>query len=193
VKEIDAVVLSHAHIDHSGALPCSKAGLRRPIFATHATRDLCAAMLDDAAIIQEADARFLNKQIDRGARHASGSTRSTPRRTPWRRWSASSRSPTTAPFEVAPGVRVTFLDAGHVLGSAITALDIDEDGRTRRWCSPATSGAPTCPSSATRRWSPARTLLITESTYGDRLHDPIAKMDDDLAESSSAPSPAAAR
>src|SRR5579859_6244731 len=64
--ELDAVVLSHAHIDHSGALPLLvKAGYGGPIYATPATRDLCAAMLVDAAMIQESDARYVNKSIDR--------------------------------------------------------------------------------------------------------------------------------
>src|ERR1700722_7124678 len=65
--KLTAVVLSHAHIDHSGALPMlAKNGYSGPIFATPATRDLCAAMLAHAASIQESDARFINKQIDRG-------------------------------------------------------------------------------------------------------------------------------
>jgi len=64
---LDAVICTHAHIDHSGALPLLvKQGYRGPIYATHATRDLCAAMLRDAAYIQESDARYLNRQIARG-------------------------------------------------------------------------------------------------------------------------------
>src|SRR5579872_4511739 len=66
-RALSAVVLSHAHIDHSGALPMlGKAGYDGPVFCTPATRDLCAAMLADAANIQESDARFINKQVDRG-------------------------------------------------------------------------------------------------------------------------------
>ncbi len=64
---IDVVVLSHAHIDHSGALPLLvKRGYRGPIYATPATRDLCAVMLADAAMIQEQDARYVNRLVERG-------------------------------------------------------------------------------------------------------------------------------
>src|SRR5690606_36418955 len=64
---LDAVVLSHAHIDHSGALPMlCKAGFSGPIYTTPATRDLCAVMLQDSAMIQAADARYLNRAIERG-------------------------------------------------------------------------------------------------------------------------------
>jgi metallo-beta-lactamase family protein len=67
MNEVAAVVLSHAHIDHSGALPMlGKAGYEGAVYVTPATRDLCAAMLADAAAIQESDARFINKQIDKG-------------------------------------------------------------------------------------------------------------------------------
>src|SRR5262249_18626485 len=63
-REITTVVLSHAHIDHSGALPMlGKSGYDGPVFCTPATRDLCAAMLADAAAIQDSDARYINKQI----------------------------------------------------------------------------------------------------------------------------------
>src|SRR5688572_27576739 len=69
VHELDAVVLSHAHIDHSGAIPLlAKNGYRGPIYATPATRDLCTVMLRDAAAIQHADARFLNKQNSKHGR-----------------------------------------------------------------------------------------------------------------------------
>ena len=70
-RDIDAVVLSHAHIDHSGALPMlCKQGYAGPIYATPATRDLCAVMLQDAAMIQAADARYLNRAIERGSADA---------------------------------------------------------------------------------------------------------------------------
>lgn len=129
---VDAVVLSHAHIDHSGALPVLvKRGFSGPIYATPATRDLCAVMLVDAALIQEADARYINKVIDRDG---ADMDRVEPL------YTESDTIPVLAqmlslPYRrrqlVAPGVHVTFLDAGHVLGSAITVLDVEEDGETK--------------------------------------------------------------
>jgi metallo-beta-lactamase family protein len=183
VKDIDAVILSHAHIDHSGALPLLvKQGYNGPIYSTHATRDLCAAMLMDAANIQEADARYLNKQIDRGDLD---SDRVEPLYTEADAVAALERFvtlPYHRTFEVAPGVRVTFFDAGHVLGSAITALDVDEGGRARRLVFTGDLGRTNMPILRDPEVVPGADVLISESTYGDRLHDPISKMDDDLAE-----------
>jgi Cft2 family RNA processing exonuclease len=173
VKEIDAVILSHAHIDHSGALPLLvKQGYDGPIYATHATHDLCAAMLLDAANIQESDARFLNKQIDRGV---IDSERVDALYTEADALEALERFvaiPYHRSFEVAKGVRVTFFDAGHVLGSAIVALDSEEDGRTRRLVFTGDLGRTNMPILRDPEVVPGAEMLITESTYGDRLHDP---------------------
>lgn len=183
VKDIDAVILSHAHIDHSGALPLLvKQGYDGPIYSTHATRDLCAAMLMDAASIQESDARYLNKQIERG--HLD-SDRVEALYTEADAVAALERFvtlPYHRTFEVAPGVRVTFFDAGHVLGSAITALDVDEGAKARRLVFTGDLGRNHMPILRDPEVVPGAEILISESTYGDRLHDPISKMDDDLAE-----------
>ena len=183
MKDIDAVILSHAHIDHSGALPLLvKQGYDGPIYSTHATRDLCAAMLMDAASIQESDARYLNKQIERGQLD---SDRVEALYTEADAVAALERFvtlPYHRTFEVAPGVRVTFFDAGHVLGSAITALDVDEGAKARRLVFTGDLGRDHMPILRDPEVVPGAEILISESTYGDRLHDPISKMDDDLAE-----------
>lgn len=183
VDEIDAVVLSHAHIDHSGALPLLVAqGYDGPIYATHATRDLCAAMLRDAAYIQEADARYLNKQIDRGELDSEPVDALYTEADALAAIERFVSIPYHRGFEVAPGVRVTFYDAGHVLGSAITALDADEDGTWRRVVFTGDLGRHHMPILRDPELVSGAELLLTESTYGDRLHDPIEKMDEDLAE-----------
>ncbi len=182
VDEIDVVVLSHAHIDHSGALPLLvKQGYDGPIYATHATRDLCAAMLRDAAYIQEADARHLNKQIARG------DLESDPVEALYTEADALAAIdrfvsiPYRRAMHVAPGVTVTFYDAGHVLGSAITALDVEENGATRRVVFTGDLGRNNMPILRDPEVVSGAEMLISESTYGDRLHDPIEKMDEDLA------------
>lgn len=182
VASIDAVVLSHAHIDHSGALPLLvKQGYRGPIYATHATRDLCAAMLIDAAMIQEADARYLNHQIERGRIDGDRVEALFTEADAIAALGQFVGIPYHRTFEVAKGVRVTYFDAGHVLGSAITALDVDEGDRTRRLVFTGDLGRSHMPILRDPEVVPGADMLITESTYGDRLHDPIARMDDDLA------------
>src|ERR1019366_1588562 len=118
---LSAVVLSHAHIDHSGALPIlAKSGYEGPVYCTPATRDLCSAMLVDAAMIQESDARFINKQIDRGR---SDMIRVEPLYGPddaVRVLKQTMGVPYPRRVTIAPGVDLTFFDAGHVLGSAVT-------------------------------------------------------------------------
>ena len=174
---LSAVVLSHAHIDHSGALPIlAKSGYEGPGYCTPATRDLCSAMLVDAAMIQESDARFINKQIDRGR---SDMIRVEPLYGPddaVRVLKQMMGVPYHRRVTIAPGVDLTFFDAGHVLGSAVTVLDVDEDGVRRRLVFTGDLGRrdmpilrdPECPEGAD--------VLVIESTYGDRLHEPIAAM-----------------
>src|SRR6476646_1899969 len=126
IGELDAVVLSHAHIDHSGRLPYLIAqGYSKTIWATSATRDLCAIMLADSAHIQEKDAEFLAKhrkdfvQPLYGMRHAV------------RTMELMVALPYDKPFDVVPGVRGSYVDAGHILGSASVILDCVEEGQSR--------------------------------------------------------------
>ncbi len=183
VHEIDAVVLSHAHIDHSGALPLLvKQGYEGPIYATHATRDLCAAMLLDAAMIQAADARYLNRHIARGEIDSDPVDPLFDQADALEALERFVAIPYHRTFEVARGVRVTLFDAGHVLGSAIVALDVDEGPGSRRLVFTGDLGRRNMPILRDPEVVPGADVLISESTYGDRLHDPIEKMDDDLAE-----------
>jgi metallo-beta-lactamase family protein len=181
-RSLDAVVLSHAHIDHSGALPMlAKAGYEGSIYCTPATRDLCAAMLLDAANIQESDARFINKQIERGQHDLDPVEPLYSEADVTRVLERMISVPYHRKIPVAPGVSATFLDAGHVLGSAMTVLDVDEDGKKTRLVFTGDLGRRHMPILRDPECPPDADVLLMESTYGDRLHAPIEEMDDKLA------------
>ena len=127
VGEIDAIVLSHAHIDHAGRLPfLVHEGYGKAIHATRATRDLSEVMLADAAHIQEQDANFLARRSRTHADPLYG------QRDALRTMELFRGESYDIPVEIVPGVRATFVDAGHILGSASVILDCTGDGATRR-------------------------------------------------------------
>ena len=129
VSSIDAVVLSHAHIDHSGNLPTFvRQGYSGPIYTTPATIDLCLAMLADSAFLQEKDAEFCNrrrahrKQIGRDDRECEPLyTRDDAEAT----FKLFRSAPLHQIHEIAPGVTYTGYDAGHMLGSSSVVMEAD--------------------------------------------------------------------
>ena len=127
LDEIDAVILSHAHIDHSGRLPLlARRGFDRPVYATPATRDLCAVMLADSAHIQEKDAEFLAR------RHKTFAQPLYEQADVTRLMRRMISIPYNVPFDPAPGIRATFVEAGHILGSASVVLECAEGDKRRR-------------------------------------------------------------
>lgn len=166
---IDALILSHAHIDHSGNIPSLvKNGFQGNIYSTPATRDLCSIMLRDAGFIQEADARYMNKKRRRQGQ---------PPLEPLYTQEDAARSMRYfisfdygRAFPVAPGVTLTFHDAGHILGSALVCLDIEEGGQRRRLLFTGDLGRPDYPILNDPFIPEQVNVLITESTYGNRLH-----------------------
>ena len=175
--DLAGVVLSHAHIDHAGRLPLLvKEGYSGTVWSTAATRDLCAIMLADSAHIQEKDAEFLRRRGREAVQPLYGTADIPPL------MSRMVGMPYDKPFDVCPGVRATFVDAGHILGSASVILECTENGHTRtllfsgdigRWQQPIIRD-PQPP-------AVAADLVIMESTYGDRDHPPIEDMRERLA------------
>jgi metallo-beta-lactamase family protein len=166
LRGADAVVLSHAHIDHSGALPSLvKGGFRGPIHATAASADLCRLMLLDSAHIQEKDAAWLARRERRLVEPLYGAQDA--------EQTAERMQPHDygAGFEAVPGVRVTFYDAGHILGSALVQLDLQEGSRHRRLLFTGDLGRPFLPILRDPVQLDGCDFYLSESTYGDLARD----------------------
>ena len=168
VEEIDSIVLSHAHIDHAGRLPLlARHGYSNTIWCTAATRDLCNVMLADSAHIQEKDADFLSRR-NKEAVPPLYDVRDAARvaelmvGVPYRRQ-----------FDVVPGVKATFLDAGHILGSAVVELECTEGGTTKRIVFSGDIGRWGLPIIRDPQSPAGADLVIMESTYGNRDHESV--------------------
>jgi len=178
---IDFLLLSHAHIDHSGNLPTLvRQGFRGQVLATPATRDLCDIMLRDAAHLQVRDVEYVNKK-----RISQGKNPFEPLYTP------DDIPPTLErfrdldygePMEVTPGVTVMFYDAGHILGSALALIEIRENGRCSRLLFTGDLGRKDMPILRDPVQVRDVDILLTESTYGNRRHPPIENVGNELAE-----------
>src|SRR6266852_598972 len=177
---IDAVLLSHAHIDHCGNLPnLVRQGFTGPIYCTPATRDLMAIMLADSGKIQEEDAEYLNSQRPKGEPPTQPLyTRQDASRTA----SQCDSIPYDRPGEVSPGVQVRFVDAGHLLGSAMVALKIQNSAAEHTITFTGDLGRRGLPILRDPAPVPPAELLISESTYGGRTHPPVEELADGLAD-----------
>jgi metallo-beta-lactamase family protein len=167
--EVDVLILSHAHIDHTGRVPKLVAdGFRGKIFATHATRDLCAIMLLDSAKIQAADADYKNRKhrrFDEPEVVPLYTSADVHRTMGMFRSFGYGQS-----FQVHPEVSVTFLDSGHILGSASVNLRIQEGERSVRLAFTGDIGRPNRPILRDPDPMLPADFVICESTYGDREH-----------------------
>jgi metallo-beta-lactamase family protein len=179
-KDIAAVVLSHAHIDHCGNLPnLVRRGFNGPIFCTPATRALASVMLGDAAKIQEEDAHYLNKRRNPGEAKVEPLYDARDVFRTLHRFQAVRYGAT---FSVAKGVEGTFADAGHLLGSAHVALRIDGPGGERRLTFTGDYGRFGLPILRDPEPLAKCDLLISESTYGGHTHEPVDETAERLGE-----------
>lgn len=174
---VDAMLLSHAHIDHSGVIPIlCRDGFQGPIYCTDATADLCAILLRDSAYIQEQDAVWLTKKnAKKGLPPVPPLYTQADAEACLRQFRAVRYD---HPTPVLPGVTATWLDAGHILGSAMIVLDVQERGRRLRLVFSGDLGR----GNNDILRDPARPqevdYLMIESTYGNRAHESLADVND---------------
>lgn len=180
-SEIDALVLSHAHIDHSGLIPRLVAeGFNGPIWSTPATRDLCTIMLADSAHIQEYDFAYDVKRARKQGRELE-------EQEPL--YTEEDVPPAMALFqvidyakatEILPGITLTYTDAGHILGSAVVHLTIDDGAKVLRLTFSGDVGRYVDRLLPEPVRFPQADVIICESTYGDRDHASVAEAEEEL-------------
>ena len=169
-KDIHYLLLSHAHIDHSGLIPyIYSLGFRGKIYCTAATRDLCKLMLQDTAFIQEQDVRWYNKKMDR---------QNKPKIKPLFDMSHAQQVMKLfhtvdydTPYRLDEEIQIQFTNSGHMLGSAVISVAITENGQTKRIAYTGDIGRLHSHILSTPQAFPQCDYLICESTYGNRLHE----------------------
>jgi metallo-beta-lactamase family protein len=191
-EQLNAVVLSHAHIDHSGNLPLLvEQGYRAPIYTTPSTVDLCEKMLKDSAHIQESDAEFVNRRAQRrrsigvpanGGAIAPLYMQADAEQTVRQFKPVMMHTPQLLAGSTADaGFTTTTFDAGHMLGSTCVLVEAREKGQTTRLLFSGDVGRKGLPIIKDPEAAPPADFLIMESTYGNRLHQPLGPVKKKLA------------
>ena len=179
--EIEAILLTHAHIDHSGRIPyLYKNGFRGPIYSTDATMDLCEIMLEDSAHIQEQEAEWKNRKAQR-----SGNELVEPDYTVEDAMAVMKQFVPQSygkPLEVFPGITATFTDVGHLLGSASITLQVTENGESQTIVFSGDIGNVDQPIIRNPQFFDSADYVLMESTYGDRNHTEVWSYTDQLAQ-----------
>jgi len=173
--DIDFVLLTHAHLDHCGRLPLLvKRGFRGEIITTAASRELARLVLLDAANLQEEEARRRSRKATRHGRRKADAEPLYSVVDALRTFDFFGRNAAyKKPLRLAPGIRATFLDAGHILGSAGVFLELEEDGRRRSVMFSGDIGNFGKPILRDPAPPPRSDVVVMETTYGDRLHKPL--------------------
>lgn len=176
---VDHIILTHAHIDHSGLIPYMyRLGFRGSVICTSATRDLCSIMLADSAFIQEHDTQTFNKR-----RAKKGLPLVTPIYTEEDATACMAQFigiPYGMKFRIDENIKVKFTNTGHMLGSGVANIEIKENGSIKRIAYTGDIGRPSDEILASPAPFPQADILITESTYGDRLHADVQSAKDEL-------------
>lgn len=173
VTDIDAVVLSHSHMDHVGRIPLlHKKGYRGPVHCTYATKDLAEVMLRDGGYIQEQDEEYFCKHLKASMMECEGPLYTQKDATAcmklfkghnYGEW-----------LDICPGLRVQFFDAGHIIGSAQVLMEVTENGIKRHIGFSADLGRSELPIIRDPVPMPPVEVLICESTYGNRRHEDVS-------------------
>ncbi|MGD0711951.1 MAG: MBL fold metallo-hydrolase [Bacteroidales bacterium] len=176
---IDYLILSHAHIDHSGAIPfIVKKGFKGSIISTHATRELCSIMLADSGRIHENDIKTENKRRLRDGLP--------PLEPLYTREDAEKcfqffiSYPYNREYTIDENIKLKYTDAGHILGSAVVNLQIKEGDKTTKFCFTGDIGRPHNRILMNPQPFPQADIIMAESTYGDRLHTNIDNAEEEL-------------
>lgn len=182
-KEIDVLLLTHAHLDHCGRIPLlHRRGFRGEIVTTSASRELARLVMLDAAGLEEDEAKRRARHAHRGGRQDTDEPG--PLYTTLDALNALDLFGRSAvygePLDIAPGARATFHDAGHILGSAFIFLELEEDGQRKTVIFSGDLGSPGRPILRDPADPPHADVVVMESTYGDRTHKELGPSLDEL-------------
>jgi len=184
-QSIDAVILSHAHLDHCGLLPLLvREGFKGSIYATPATIDVAEHMLTDSAHIQESDAEYLNRHLDKGQTPIEPLYNHDDCKQTMKQFKPSQYVHLKGDWvTLSDSVRFKMYDAGHILGSAVIVVEIKEKGQTRVLAFTGDLGRKNAPILHDPEFIQEKVdILLSEATYGDRLHEPFMETENVVRE-----------